>query len=137
MPWYGYIHPAAALFTLVYGIRTAQLSMSKVEDWDFPLRRIRTQTVLFTLFCVVNLVLGFVGNAIMAGVGKQVRLSGHIVLAIGIVVLAILAAVTTFTRSRKPGEVSPYMKFHGWAIAVALAAMLAMLFTAILKLFGV
>ncbi len=137
MPWYGFIHPVFALLTMVYGIGIARLSMSKVDAWDFPLRRVRTRTVVYFLLCVVNLVLGYLISAAIQGRGVEVKLTAHVPLAIASVVLALAAAIFTFTRSRIPGQVSPLMKFQGWLLAVSLSAILTMAFTGVLALFGV
>ena len=135
MPWYGFIHPFTAVLTLILGIKTAQTSMSRVQDWDFPVRKIRNRTVLFALLVVFNMVIGFIFNVVLAGSGLDVALLGHLPLSIIAVVLAIGAALISFTRSRKPGEVSELMKFHGWIVAIALAAIMTMSFIGVLKLF--
>jgi hypothetical protein len=136
MPWYGFIHPVFAIVTMVYGIGTARTSMSKADAWDFPLRRVRTRTVIYFLLCVANLVLGYLMNAVLHGRGAAVKLTAHVPLAIAAVGLALVAAIFTFTRSRVPGQVSPLMKFQGWVLAVSMSAILTMAFVGLLALLG-
>ena len=137
MPWYGFIHPLFALATMAFGVRVAQTSMSKVDTWDFPLRRVRSRSVVYFLLCVANLVLGYLVGAALSGRGVDVKLTAHVPLAIVAVALALVAAVIGFTRSRVPGQGPPLMKFQGWLLAVSLAAILTMGFTGLLALFGV
>ncbi len=137
MPWYGFIHPVFAVLTLVYGIVTARISLGSPEDWNFPLRRVRTRSVVYFLFCVANLVMGLMISSALRGRGVDVDLTFHVPLAVAALVLALLASLATFTRSRKPGELSSFMRFHGWIIAVSLAAILTMGFIGLLALFGI
>ena len=136
MPWYGFIHPILALGTMVYGVRVAQVSMSRVLDWDFPLRRQRAHSIVFFLLCVANLVIGYLANAGM-GEGQQVKLTFHVPLAFIVVIMSVFAGLVTFTRSRKPGEVSGLMKFHHWLIFIPAVIILAMAMTGLLALFGI
>lgn len=137
MPWYGFIHPIVAIATLVFGIMTAQTSMSRTEYWDFPVRKQRMRSVVYFLLCIANLVMGFLFAAALRGRGVDVKLSLHIPLAIGASAMALLSAAVTFTRSRRSGELAPLMRYHGWFVAISLAMVLTMAFTGVLALFGV
>jgi uncharacterized membrane protein YozB (DUF420 family) len=137
MSWYGFIHPVLAIVTMVYGVRVAQTSMSKVLDWDFPLRRQRTRSIVFFILCLVNLGLGFVVGAALRGSEQGVSLTFHKPLAIIVCVLALVAAVLPFTRSRRPGELSGMMKLHHWFIIVPAVIILTMGFTGLLAAFGI
>ncbi|MFO7675451.1 MAG: hypothetical protein R6X12_03940 [bacterium] len=136
MPWYGFIHPVLAVGTLVYGVRAAQVSMSKVLDWDFPLRRQRTRSIIFFLLCIANLIVGFAANALMRGRGLDVRLTAHLPLAIVVIAFALVAAVVTYTRPPRPGTVSGLMKLHHWFLIIPSVLILSMGFTGLLKAFG-
>ena len=137
MSWYGFIHPVLAIATIVYGVRVAQTSMSKVLDWDFPLRRQRTRSIVFFFFCLVNFGLGLAVNAAMRGSGQDVSLTFHKPLAIIVCVFALVAAVLPFTRSRRPGELPGVMKLHHWFIIVPVVIILTMGFTGLLAAFGI
>ena len=39
MPWYGFIHPLLAIGTLAVGLVTGQVSLTNINDWNFPMRR--------------------------------------------------------------------------------------------------
>jgi hypothetical protein len=136
MPWYGFIHPILAVGTMYFGVRVAQVSMSRVLEWDFPLRKQRVNSIIFFLLCVANLVVGYVANAAM-GEGDQVKLTLHVPMAFAVVILSALAGLVTFTRSRKPGEVSGPMKIHHWLIFIPAVIILAMGMTGLLALFGI
>lgn len=136
MPWYGFIHPVLAIVTLVHGVRTAQVGMSKALDWDFPLRRQRTRSVVFFLLCVANLVLGFAGSALLRGRGLDIRLTMHLPLAIVVVAFSLAAAVVTFIRAKRPGEVSGPAKFQHWLLIIPAVLILTMGLTGLLKAFG-
>lgn len=136
MSWYGFIHPVLAIVTMVYGVRVAQTSMSKVLDWDFPLRRQRTRSIVFFILCFANLGLGYVVDAAMRGGGRGVSLTFHVPLAVIVCLFALVAAVLPFTRSRRPGELSGVMKLHHWFIIVPVVIILTMGFTGLLAAFG-
>ena len=53
MPWYGFIHPLLAIGAIALGLVTAQTSLSKVSDWDFPMRRQRSRSIYFLMLCIV------------------------------------------------------------------------------------
>jgi len=133
MPWFGFIHPLAALLTFVYGLRIGQVSLSKLADWDFPLRRIRTRSLRFFLFTVANLGLGLFFTAILAGQGRSVRLPGHRVLGIAVVVASLAAVFATFGKSR-PGQLPKTMRWHPIATVISLALILTMGFLGLLTL---
>ena len=120
MPWYGFIHPLVAVGTLALGLVTGQTSLSKMTEWDFPLRKQRTRSIFFFLLTVLNFVLGMVVTTALRGGGFKVKLTGHMPLAIAIMVLAMLAALVTFTRGRA-GEVSGAMRLHPLLVIAALA----------------
>lgn len=137
MPWYGFIHPLLAVFTLVYGIVTIQTNMSRILDWNFPLRRQRVRGVVFFLLTVANLILGFVISAALRGQGLKFRLIAHVPLAFAVVVLALGASLTMFARPRKPGDIPGLMRINPWLGFIALALTLTMGFTALLVVFGI
>jgi hypothetical protein len=120
MPWYGYIHPLFALAALALGLVTGQTSLSKLTHWDFPLRTQRYRSVFFFLMTVVNFVLGLIVATELRGHGFRTRLTGHTPLAVVTMVLAMLAAIVTFTRGRS-GEVSGMMRLHPLLVVAALA----------------
>jgi len=135
MPWYGFIHPALAIGTLALGLVTAQTSLSKVSDWDFPMRRQRSRTIIFLLLCIANFVMGLFVNMGLRSIHKGVVLSGHMTLSIIVLIAALGAALITFTRS-EPGQTPPHMRWHATLTIVAVALMLTMTFIAGLKLIG-
>ena len=137
MPWYGLIHPLLAVGTLVLGIVTAQTSISRTEDWDFPLRRQRLRSVVFFLLCVANLILGLLVAAALRGRGVGVQLALHVPLAVGVVVFSLVAVVATFVPPRRPGELPSIMHFHAWFLVLPLVMMLTMGFIALLAAFGI
>ncbi len=133
MPWFSFIHPILATFTLIYGVLLGQKSLSRLGDWDFPLRRVRTQTVIYFLLVAGNLFLGLTVNAILSGRGQEIEFFGHLPLAIVTVVLVLLAALVTFGRYQF-GKLSPIMRWHPILIVLSLALIMTMGFTAVLKL---
>ncbi|MBM3313863.1 hypothetical protein FJY70_04655 [candidate division WOR-3 bacterium] len=135
MPWYGFIHPVLAIGAFALGLVTAQTSLSKVSDWDFPLRRQRSRSIIFLLLCIANFVLGLVVNIALHGIHKGVRMPGHWILSIVTLVAAFLAALITFARGR-PGETPPLMRWHAVLSIVAVAAILTMGFLGGLELLG-
>ncbi|MEO0079411.1 MAG: hypothetical protein ABIK44_01880 [candidate division WOR-3 bacterium] len=134
MPWFGFIHPALALFTLFYGLRIGQTSLTKLADWDFPLRVMRARTLRYFLLTVANLILGFVFQIVLAAQGRPVRLLGHLPLAIAVVLLTLFADLATFGR-QKPGELPRMIRWHPILVIASLALILTMGFTGLLKLF--
>ena len=135
MPWYGFIHPVLAIATLGLGLVTAQTSLSKVSDWDFPMRRQRTRSIAFLLLCIANLVIGLFVNMGLRGIHKEVRISGHVTLSIVVLVASFGAALLTFTHSQ-PGETPPLMRWHAILTITAVALILTMTFLTGLKLIG-
>jgi hypothetical protein len=135
MPWYGFIHPVLALGTLVLGLVTAQTSLSKVSDWDFPMRRQRSRAIAFLLLCIANFVIGLLVNMGLRGIRKGVVLSGHMTLSIVVLVAAFVAALVTFARS-EPGKTPPQMRWHAILTVLATALILTMVFLTGLKLIG-
>ncbi|MBM3332868.1 hypothetical protein FJY68_13640 [candidate division WOR-3 bacterium] len=135
MPWYGFIHPIIALGTLALGLVTAQVSLSKVSDWDFPMRRQRGRSIYFLLLCLANFVMGLFVNMGLRGIHKGVELSGHMTLSIIVLVAALVAALITFTRSQ-PGQTPPHMRWHATLMILAVALMLTMTFLTGLKIIG-
>lgn len=135
MPWYGFIHPALALGTIALGLVTAQTSLSKVSDWDFPMRKQRSRSIAFLMLAIVNFILGLFVNMALRGIHKGVGLSGHLTLSIIVLVAALGAALVTFTRS-EPGQTPPHMRWHATLMIAAVALMLTMTFLVGLKLIG-
>jgi len=136
MPWYGFIHPVLAIGTLALGLVTAQTSLSKVSDWDFPMRRQRSRSIAFLLLCIANFIMGLFVNMGLRGIHKGVELSGHKTVSIVVLIMALGAALLTFTRS-KPGQTPPHMRWHATIMIAAVALMLTMTFLVGLKLIGV
>lgn len=135
MPWYGFIHPAAAIGTIALGLMTAQTSLSRVSDWDFPMRRQRSRTIAFLMLSIANFVMGLVVNLALRNIHKGVALSGHLTLSIIVTVLAFGATLLTFTRS-EPGKTPPQMRWHAMFMVTAVALILTMGFLTGLKLIG-
>jgi hypothetical protein len=136
MPWYGFIHPALAVGTLAYGLVTGQTSLSRINDWNFPLRRQRYRSVVFFLMCVGNFIIGLLATALIRGRGGTVKLTAHTLLAAIVLAFALLAALVPFARSR-PGEISGLMRLHPVLIIVCLAVIFTMGFIALLAVFHV
>ena len=134
MPWYGFIHPLLAIVALGLGLVTAQTSLSKISDWDFPLRRQRGRTVVFFLLCVANFAIGMFVDVALRDIHKGVKITGHLPLSIFVLVTAFLAVLVTFARGR-PGELSPLMRWHSMLSIAALAVILTMGFLGGLSLF--
>ena len=135
MPWYGLIHPALAIGTFALGLVTAQTSLSKVSDWDFPMRRQRSRSIAYLMLCIANFVMGLLVNMGLRSIHKGVVLSGHITLSIIVMVAAFGAALITFTRSQ-PGQTPPHMRWHATLTIAAIALILTMAFLTGLKLIG-
>lgn len=133
MPWFGFIHPVLAVFTLIYGILLGQVSLSRLGDWDFPLRRVRARTIIYFSLVVANLFLGLWISTILSGRGEEVKIFGHLPLAIIATAIIFLAALVTFGRAL-PGKLTPVMRWHPIMIVISLALIMTMGFTAILKL---
>lgn len=134
MPWYGYIHPVLALVTLIYGLTIGKVSLSRLDDWDFPLRLVRKRTFIFALLTILNLGVGLLVQAILVGSGKGFHLVAHLPLAILVVALALLATLVTFSKSR-PGELPPIMRWHPILIVISLALTMTMGFITLLRVF--
>jgi len=137
MPWYGWIHPVLAVGTMIYGVRIAQVSVSRLLEWNFPLRQQRTRTIIFFLLCVANLVLGFVVNAALRGQGRGVELTFHVPLAFIISGLSLFATVVTFARPRRAGEVPGLMKLHPWLVVIPVVGIMTAGFIGLLYAFGI
>ncbi|HTW92536.1 MAG TPA: hypothetical protein VMH22_12620 [bacterium] len=133
MPWYAFIHPVIAIGTIVLGLMTAQTSLSKVSDWDFPMRRQRSRSIAFLLLCIANFVIGLLANMALKNIHRGITLSGHKLVSIILLVAAFVAALLTFTRS-EPGQTPPHMRWHGTLLAASVALMLTMAFLIGLKL---
>ncbi len=135
MPWYGFVHPILAIGTLALGLVTAQTSLSKVSDWDFPMRLQRSRSIAFLMIGIVNLIVGLFVNMGLRNIHKGVVLPGHLTLSIIVLVAGFVAALITFTRS-EPGKTPPHMRWHATLLIVAVALMLTMTFLIGLKLIG-
>ncbi len=136
MPWYGFIHPILAIFTLVYGFITAETSLRRLTDWDFPLRRQRTRSTVFFLLSVANMVLGFVVRLILRAISRDIKLTFHVPLAITTVILALAASLVTFSQPPKPGELPGPMRLHPWLLVLAVVMIMTMGFLVLLSAFG-
>lgn len=132
MPWFGFIHPLLAVFTLGYGMTIGQISLSRLEDWDFPLRRVRKRTLIFFFLTLANFLVGLIVNIILAKTSARVKIFAHMPMAVVTVVLAFLAALLTFSKGR-PGELPPRMRWHPMLVIASLALIMTMGFTALLK----
>jgi hypothetical protein len=135
MPWYVFIHPLLAIGTIALGLVTAQTSLSKVSDWDFPMRRQRSRSIYFLMLCIVNFIIGLLVNMGLRNIHKGIVLPGHLTVSIIVLVAAFLAAIVTFTRSQ-PGQTPPHMRWHAVLLIAAIALMLTMTFLIGLKLIG-
>jgi hypothetical protein len=135
MPWYGFIHPVIAIGSIALGLVTAQTSLSKVSDWDFPMRRQRSRSIAFLMLCIANFVMGLLVNMGLRNIHKGVVLSGHMTLSIIVLIAAFGAALLTFTRSES-GKTPPHMRWHATFVVAAVALMLTMTFLVGLKLIG-
>jgi hypothetical protein len=135
MPWYGFIHPVIAIGTIALGLVTAQTSLSKVSDWDFPMRRQRSRSIAFLMLCIAGFVMGLLVNLGLRNIHKGVVLPGHMTLSIIVLIAAFGAALLTFTRS-EPGKTPPHMRWHATLMVAAVALMLTMMFLVGLKLIG-
>ncbi len=137
MPWYGFLHPILAVATMIYGIITAQTSVRRLTDWDFPLRRQRVRSTVFFLLCVANMVLGFIVALVLRVQSKMPALSFHVPLAITTVVLALAASLVTFGQPKTPGELPPVMRLHPWLLVVAVVVIMTMGFLGLLTVLGI
>ena len=135
MPWYAFIHPLLALGTFALGLVTAQTSLSKVSDWDFPMRRQRNRSITFLMLCIANFGMGLIVNLGLRNIHKGITLSGHMTLSIIVLIAALGAALVTFTRSQ-PGQTPPQMRWHAILMIAAVALILTMTFLTGLKLIG-
>ncbi len=134
MPWYGFIHPVLAILTLIYGLNIGKVSLSRLGEWDFPLRRVRRRTFIFALLTILNLGLGLLVNTVLAGRGQRVELVAHLPLAILVSASALLATLVTFSKGPL-GELPPRMRWHPILITIGLALIMTMGFIALLKIF--
>ncbi len=135
MPWYGFIHPLLAIPTIWLGLVTAQTSLTKISDWDFPLRRQRYRSIIFVLLCVGNFAIGLFVNVALRGLHRGVKITGHLPLSIFVLAAALLAALITFARGR-PGETPPIMRWHAVLSIATVAVILTMGFLGALNLFS-
>jgi hypothetical protein len=135
MPWYGFIHPIIAIGSIALGLVTAQTSLSKVSDWDFPMRRQRSRSIWFLMLSIANFIMGLFVNMGLRNIHKGVALPGHMTVSIIVLLAAFGAALITFTRS-EPGKTPPQMRWHAILMVAAVALMLTMTFLVGLKLIG-
>lgn len=133
MPWFGFIHPVLALGAFVYGLFIGQVSMSRLDDWDFPLRRVKRRTVIYFIFTVVSGVIGLLINIILRHQGRGVTIFAHLPMGFAVVVTAFLATVVTMGK-RRPGELPQSMRWHPLLIVISLALIMTMGLTALLKI---
>jgi uncharacterized membrane protein YidH (DUF202 family) len=135
MPWYGFIHPIIAIGSIALGLVTAQTSLSRVSDWDFPMRRQRNRSIWFLMLSIGNFIMGLLVNMGLRNIHKGVVLPGHMTVSIIVLLAAFGAALITFTRS-EPGKTPPQMRWHAILMVAAVALMLTMTFLVGLKLIG-
>ena len=131
MPIYAFIHPVLAVAAIVWGVAIAQVSMQRMADWDFPLRRVRSRTIVYLLLCVANFGAGLAFNALLAD--RRLVLPAHLTLGIIVCVLALLAALVTFATG-KPGQLSGLMRWHPILTVASLALIITQGFLTGLKL---
>jgi len=136
MPWYGFIHPLLAIGTLAVGLVTGQVSLTNINDWNFPMRRQRYRSIVFFLMCVANFLIGLGAAALIRGHGGKVKLAGHMPLAVIAMIFSLAAALVTFTKSR-PGDLSGLMRLHPVLIVVSLAVIFTMGFITVLAIFHI
>jgi heme A synthase len=99
------------------------------------MRRQRSRSIAFLMLCIVNFIMGMFVNMGLRNIHKGVVISGHMTVAIIILVAAFGAALLTFTRS-EPGQTPPHMRWHATIMIAAVALMLTMTFLVGLKLIG-
>ena len=136
MPWYGFIHPILAIGTLVIGLQIGQVSLTKINDWDFPLRKQRSRSILLFVLCAANFLLGLLAAILIRGGGDKIKLAGHVPLAVVAMLFSMLAALATFTKS-KPGDLSGMMRLHPVLILVTLTAIFTMGVISVLAIFNI
>ncbi len=136
MPWYAFIHPVLALGTIAYGVVTGQTSLSRINDWNFPMRQQRYRSVIFLILVAANFVIGLLVTALVRGTGRALKLPAHRTLAIVAIILAVLAALVTFSRGQR-GEVSSVMRLHPVIMILVLVVLFTMGFITALSVFGI
>ena len=136
MPWFGYLHPAVSLLTFVYGLRIAQVSLTRINDWDYPLRQQRNRTIAYFLLCVADFLLGLMFAVLIRGRGTELKLPGHMVLSMIVLVVTAVATIVTFGKTRL-GEVAPVTRTHPILMVTSLAGVLTLGFLAALRVFGI
>lgn len=109
MPFYAFLHPFIAVLTLVWGVTIAQVSMQRMADWDFPLRRVRSRTLVYLLLCATNFAAGLAFNSLLGS--RRLVLPAHLTLGIIVCVLALLALLATLAPG-KPGQPPGLMRWH-------------------------
>jgi magnesium-transporting ATPase (P-type) len=136
MPWYGFLHPLMAIGTIAFGVVTAQTSLARINEWNFPLRKQRYRSVVLLMMVAVNFVVGFIVTAFIRGPGRELKLPGHRPLAVVAIVLAVLCALVTFTKGKR-GELPSPMRLHPVMMMVLLVVMFTMGFITVLSVFGI
>lgn len=136
IPWYGFIHPVVSLLTLAYGLTIAQVGLTRINDWDYPLRQQRNRTIAYFLLCVGNFLLGLLFATLIRGRGAELKLPGHMALSIVVLVVTAAATVVTFGKTRM-GEVAQVTRSHPVLMVISLAGVLTMGFLTALRLFGI
>lgn len=131
MPVYAFIHPVLAVATIVWGVTIAQVSMQRMADWDFPLRRVRSRTMIYLLLCTANFGAGLAFNALLAG--RRLVLPAHLTIGIIVCVLALLALLVTLAPG-KPGQLPGLMRWHPVLTVASLALIITQGFLTGLKL---
>ncbi|MBM3314843.1 hypothetical protein FJY71_03245 [candidate division WOR-3 bacterium] len=119
-----------------YGLTVGQTSLSRLGEWDFPLRRLRWRTFFFFLLCIVNLLIGLFVNAQLRAQGRGIELTAHLLISIATCVLALLAALVTFSPGR-PGEIPPLLRWHPVLSVASLGLILTNGLLALLKILKV
>jgi hypothetical protein len=136
VPWFGYLHPLLSLATLVYGLRIAQVSLTRINDWDYPLRQQRNRTIAYFLFCVANFLLGLLFASLIRGRGTELALPGHMALSFVVLGVTAVATVVTFGKTRM-GEVAQITRIHPVLMVISLTGVLTLAFLTGLRLFGI
>ncbi|MEO0085880.1 MAG: hypothetical protein ABIK37_04545, partial [candidate division WOR-3 bacterium] len=131
MPFYAFLHPVLAVATLVWGIVIAQVSLQRMADWDFPLRRVRARTIVYFLLCAANFGAGLLFNALLSS--RKLVLPAHLTLGIVVCVLALLALLATLVPG-KPGHLPGLMRWHPVLTVASLALIITQGFLTALRL---
>uniref|UniRef100_A0A7C4GHN0 Cytochrome b561 domain-containing protein n=1 Tax=candidate division WOR-3 bacterium TaxID=2052148 RepID=A0A7C4GHN0_UNCW3 len=101
-----------------------------MADWDFPLRRVRTRTLVYALLCLANFGAGLLFNNLLSS--RRLVLPAHLTLGIIACVLAVLALLVTLPRG-KPGQLSGVIRWHPVLTVASLALIMTLGFLTALR----